>query len=92
MPLKVFPLAPYYDDFDQEKNYQRILFKPGFSIQARELTQLQTSIQAQIDRFGRHVFKDGSPVIGGEASLDTAFAFHCLNLLFTFFILIKLVT
>jgi hypothetical protein len=75
MPLKVFPLAPYYDDFNQEKNYQRILFKPGYSIQARELTQLQTSIQAQIDRFGRHVFKDGSSVIGGEASLDTAFAF-----------------
>ena len=84
MPLKVFPLAPYYDDFDQEKNYQRILFKPGFSIQARELTQLQTSIQAQIDRFGRHVFKDGSPVIGGEASLDTAFAFVKIESGFTY--------
>ena len=75
MPLKVFPLAPYYDDFNQEKNYQRILFKPGYSVQARELTQLQTSIQAQIDRFGRHVFKEGSSVIGGEASLDSSFAF-----------------
>jgi hypothetical protein len=84
MPLKVFPLAPYYDDFDQEKNYQRILFKPGYSIQARELTQLQTSIQAQIDRFGRHVFKDGSPVIGGEASLDTAFAFVKIESGFTY--------
>ena len=84
MPLKVFPLAPYYDDFNQEKNYQRILFKPGYSIQARELTQLQTSIQAQIDRFGRHVFKDGSPVIGGEASLDTAFGFVKIESGFTY--------
>jgi hypothetical protein len=53
----------------------RILFRPGYSVQARELTQMQTAIQAQIDRFGRHVFKEGSPVIGGLATLDTQFAY-----------------
>ena len=75
MALKIYNRAPYYDDFDQTKNYMRILFRPGYSVQARELTQMQTAIQAQIDRFGRHVFKEGSPVIGGLATLDTRFAY-----------------
>lgn len=56
--------SPYYDDFDIEKNFHRILFKPGYAVQARELTQLQTILQNQIERFGNHVFKDGSVVLG----------------------------
>lgn len=79
MALKTYNRAPYYDDFDQTKNYMRILFRPGYSVQARELTQMQTAIQAQIDRFGRHVFKEGSPVIGGLATLDTRFAYVKLS-------------
>lgn len=55
---------PYYDDFDKTKNYLKILFKPGFAVQARELTQLQTALQTQIERFGDHVFKNGTPVLG----------------------------
>lgn len=75
MPIKTYNVAPYYDDYDETKNYQRILFRPGVSVQTRELTQLQTALQAQIDRFGRHIFKDGSAAIGGLASLDTGFAY-----------------
>lgn len=56
--------SPYYDDFDGEKNFHRILFKPGYAVQARELTQLQTILQNQIQRFGDHVFKEGSVVVG----------------------------
>ena len=56
--------SPYYDDFDADKNFHRILFKPGYAVQARELTQLQTILQNQIQRFGDHVFKDGSVVVG----------------------------
>jgi hypothetical protein len=52
--------TPYYDDFAQEKNFHRILFKPGFSVQARELTQLQTILQDQIKKFANHIFVDGS--------------------------------
>lgn len=55
---------PYYDDFDKTKNYLKILFKPGFAVQARELTQLQTTLQTQVERFGDHVFKNGTPVLG----------------------------
>lgn len=59
-------LAPYYDDFDESKNFSRILFRPGYAVQARELTQSQTILQNQIERFGSHVFKNGSIVHGGQ--------------------------
>ena len=44
-----FNVDPYYDDFDPSKNFHRILFKPGYAIQARELTQSQTILQKQVD-------------------------------------------
>lgn len=62
---------PYYDDFNEAKNFHRILFRPGFPVQSRELTQLQTILQNQIERFGRHVFQNGSPVIGGKVNIPT---------------------
>jgi len=68
-----FNVQPYNDDFEQnakDNNYLRILFKPGFSVQARELTQIQSILQNQIKAFGDHIFQDGSPVIGGNLSLD----------------------
>ena len=58
-------VTPYYDDFAEDKNFHRVLFRPGFSVQARELTQLQTILQNQVERFGRHVFKEGTVVIPG---------------------------
>ncbi len=61
------------DDFDETKNYQRILFKPGFAVQARELTQLQTALQAQIDKLGQYAFQDGARVINGHATLNVDF-------------------
>ena len=33
---------PYYDDYNEEKNFHQILFRPGLAVQARELTQMQT--------------------------------------------------
>lgn len=83
MPLKNYNTAPYYDDFDKTKNYHRVLFRPGFAVQARELTQLQTALQAQLDRFGSHVFKDGSQVLGGQVSLDTEFSYVKLEATFS---------
>ena len=65
-----FNLSPYFDDFDEAKKFHRILFRPGFAVQARELTQLQTILQNQIERFGRHIFKEGSMVIPGDINVD----------------------
>ena len=69
---------PYYDDFEDTKNFLRILFKPGYAVQARELTQLQTLLQNQISKFGSHVFKDGSQVFGGGISLGDAEFVRCV--------------
>ncbi len=61
-----FNTTPYYDDFDENKNFHRILFRPGRAVQARELTQSQTLLQDQVKKFGDHIFKDGSRVTGAE--------------------------
>ena len=37
-----FNVTPYYDDYDESKDYHKVLFKPAVALQARELTQLQT--------------------------------------------------
>jgi len=64
--------APYFDDFSPEtKDFLRILFRPGYAVQARELNQLQAILQTQVERFGNHIFKDGSIVIGGMTTIDT---------------------
>lgn len=68
-------VSPYYDDFDDTKNFNRILFRPGFAVQARELTQLQTLLQSQIGKFGDHIFKNGSVVDGCEFRLDSSRSF-----------------
>ena len=68
-------VSPYYDDFDDTKNFNRVLFRPGYAVQARELTQLQTMLQNQIGKFGDHIFNNGSVVRGCEFKLDTARAF-----------------
>ena len=66
-----FNTNPYYDDFNEDKNFHRILFKPGVAVQARELSQLQTILQDQIGKFGKFVLSDGSKVSGGKYSTDT---------------------
>jgi hypothetical protein len=61
-----FNVNPYYDDYDENKKFLRMLFKPGYAVQARELTQLQSILQQQVQRFGNNVFKNGSVVTGGQ--------------------------
>lgn len=64
----LFNVNPYYDDFDEDKKFLRVLFRPGFGLQARELTQVQTILQTQVQRFGDHIFENGSKVVGCEVS------------------------
>ena len=63
-------VSPYFDDFDDKKNFYKVLFKPGYPVQARELTTLQSILQNQIEKFGSHIFKEGSPVLGGNVVYD----------------------
>ena len=66
-------VSPYFDDFNEEKNFKRVLFKPGSPVQARELTQLQTILQNQMEKFGQHFFKEGSMVIPGQIGYDNQY-------------------
>ena len=67
-----FNVNPYYDDYNEDKKFLRVLFKPGYAVQARELTQAQTILQKQVERFGNHIFKNGSVVTGGTTYLQDA--------------------
>ena len=80
MPQKTnLNINPYYDDFDKYKNFYRVLFKPGYPIQARELTTLQSILQNQVETFGSHIFKEGSMVIPGNVNYDNQYYSVRLN-------------
>ena len=61
-----FNVAPFYDDYNEDSQYYRILFRPATAVQARELTQIQTILQKQISRFGDSIYKDGTVVSGAN--------------------------
>ena len=74
MPSKTdFNVSPYYDDFSEAKKFHRVMYRPAFAVQARELTTQQAILQNQIERFGDHVFKHGAMVIPGEINFDPHF-------------------
>ena len=74
-----FNVAPYNDDFDPNKNFHRILFKPGAAVQARELTQAQTILQNQISNFASSIFSQNTPVSGGNVTTNLSCNYIKLN-------------
>jgi hypothetical protein len=70
----LYQSSPYFDDYvssgNEAKGHLKVLFKPGVPVQTRELNQLQTLLQAQVDRFGSHVFEEGSRVLDGDVTID----------------------
>jgi hypothetical protein len=71
-------VAPYFDDFDANNDYHKVLFKPGVPVQARELTTLQSILQNQIGKFGQHFFKEGAKVIPGNTGYTQLY--RCVQL------------
>ena len=63
-------ISPYFDDFDKDNNFYRVLFRPGYPIQARELTTMQSILQNQMESIGQHFFKEGAMVIPGQVGYD----------------------
>jgi hypothetical protein len=61
---------PYFDDFDDSKNFHQVLYKPSLPVQARELTTQQSILRDQLKKFGDHVFQNGSKVTGGDFVLN----------------------
>ena len=77
MPVQsdqLFTSDPYYDDFDERMNFYRILFRPSYAVQARELTQIQTLLQDQLTKTANVSFRDGDLIAGGGLTVDTTLA------------------
>lgn len=66
-----FNTSPYYDDYNADDRFLRILFQPGRAVQARELTQIQSILQNQLSSGGNHIWKNGQPVAGGQLAIKT---------------------
>jgi ribosomal protein S6 len=63
-------VSPYFDDYTEDKNFHKVLFKPGVAVQSRELNQTQTILQNQIKRVGDYLFTDGQKVTGVKPSVN----------------------
>ena len=71
MPLQTnLNIKPYFDDFDPLKNFYRVLYKSGYPVQARELTQSQSILQDQVEKLSSRLLKEGDNVVPGEFSLN----------------------
>ena len=68
-------VTPYHDDFNEDKNFHKVLFRAGRPLQARELTQSQSILQNQVERFGNHVFEEGSLVEGAQSDVVYDYAY-----------------
>lgn len=63
-------VSPYFDDFDKDKKYYKVLIKPESPVQAREINNLQSILQNQIESLGDHIFREGAKVIPGQTSYN----------------------
>lgn len=73
--------TPYWDDYYKQNtatglltgvdfDFHRVLFRPQRGVQSRELTQLQTLLQVQLERLGNAQFRNGDRLFGGQLTLD----------------------
>lgn len=76
MPIATdLSIEPYFDAYGETSDYYKILFRPGVPVQVRELNELQTMFQKQIERFGDNIFKRGTIVDGCSFAFHSPFAY-----------------
>ena len=67
MPLqKNLNVAPYYADYNPLSDYYKVMFKAGYPVQARELTNMQLMLQNQIETIASRTMKEGDQIVPGE--------------------------
>lgn len=80
MPQKTnLKAAPYFDDYDSRKDFYKVLYRPGFPVQGRELNTTQSILQNQIESYGKYAFKQGDLVVPGEVGLNKKLDFVKLS-------------
>lgn len=76
MPIQSnLSISPYFDDYIYESDYYKVLFKPATAVQVRELNQLQSILQRQIEEFGDVILQRGTLLDGCQASFAPAVPF-----------------
>ncbi len=63
-------LAGYYNQYDPDKQYEKILFRSGKGLQTAELNELQSLQQAHVRGIADALFADGDVIRGGELTVD----------------------
>ena len=64
--LNTLSSGPYWDDYDRTKRFHRVLIRPAKPVQTRELNQMQSMLQNQVEQLGAGVFKEGASLTGGS--------------------------
>ena len=81
MPLqKNLNVKPYYADYNPLSDYYKVLFKAGFPVQARELTNSQLMLQNQIETFMSRFLKEGDTVVPGEFGYANSAYVRCSSI------------
>ena len=71
--------SPYFDDYTPNSNHYAVLYRPGVPVQTREMNEVQSILQDQIDKFGRSIYKEGSVVEGCSFSFDSKYSYVKIN-------------
>ena len=80
MPQKTnLKASPYFDDYNSSKDFYKVLFRPSYPIQGRELNTVQSILQNQIESYGKYQFKQGDLVVPGEVGLNKKLDFVKLS-------------
>jgi hypothetical protein len=72
-------ISPYFDDFDEDKRFHQVLFKPSVAVQNRELASVQRIFQNQIERLGNNLFKSGTIIDGVNFNFHDNYPFIKIN-------------
>lgn len=64
-------ISPFYDDFDENKQYTKIIAVPGRTEQAREFTQIQSIMLNALKNLSATLLEEGSIVEGCTFSIDS---------------------
>lgn len=57
---------PYWDDFEKSKRFHRILVQTKRPVQVRELNQIQSMLQNQVEQLATSLYTEGRALVGGE--------------------------
>ena len=74
-----FNKEPYFNDYNPNDNYYRVLSKAGKPIQARELHEMQSILNNQIEVFGSNIYNNGDLLSGGEYTVTLNAAYVRLS-------------